>query len=184
MAKITIEIDTHDADETDRRILAAFGATQKAAAPAGVAEVQGDPVYQTPAETDDADPGDKPAPIHVPHQEAEAPKRTRRTKAQMEADAARATPPTTSQGSDASGPAVTETAPPAETASTPAGETEDGEKTLDMVNDRIRFLMGAGVPAKQLVDICKEHGGASSAKLCPVEKLPAIWEALGELMQG
>ena len=186
MAKITIEIDTHDADETDKRILSAFSTRVDVAVrtvPAPFLVVAENEMSDADAEMYAEDEASHPE----AYQEPAPPKRTRRTKAQMEADAApRATEVASSTASEASGPTVTATVLPVETASTPDGEMlpEDVAGARKMINDRIRHYMGQGIAAAQLVKIIKDHAGVSSANLAEPATLPAIWETLVALAQA
>ena len=183
MARITIEIDTHDADAADERILAAVSGGHAVSFTLTQSRENPEAVYvDTPTEAERSAAGGFNVPGSA-EAAAEAPKRTRRTKAQIEADnAAQATAGASSAASDTSGPTATETAPQAETAPTLDTTTDEGAMTLQMVEDRIKHLMSQGVPAISLVGICKDQAGVSSARHADPSKLPAIWAALGELM--
>ena len=174
MAKVTIEIDTHDTDDIDIAILAALNPGGHEVLPQAPHQEAEPATYGTEAPYEDEQTVD-PTPA------AEAPKRTRRTKAQIEADnaAAQATPADGSAGSAASGPTATETAPPAETASMPASDV-----TLAMINDRLRDILGrdngTGVKCMEIVKRIT-NGQSTSPKHCDPQFWPAIYNALEAL---
>lgn len=180
MAKITIELDTNECREDIKILRALAGAYDEIGYTDAASEA-----YRAVVESDEPKVGPTPASTGI-EAEVEKARRTRRTKAQIEADNAVAEPATTGSTTTSATPGTTDGAGAGLTAPTSASPYNGATPAPEVVNGLLGKMMQSGkFTAAKLQEVVIE---ASDKKFMSVKQaaqtpeglayMPAMYEGL------